>query len=183
MTEEYVVLVNEQDHEIGTILKSQVHGATTPLHRAFSCFIFDSEGNILLQQRAGSKKTRPLVWSNSCCGHPLPDESYEDAVVRRVHYELWITITLEDVIKVSNYRYCFSRYWVMENEFCPIFVVYTNNIPTINPEEVEQIILMKRSDWLNELQHDIPWPTWKRSERCKEEVIFVNTWLETEGHI
>jgi isopentenyl-diphosphate delta-isomerase len=70
MIPELVVLVDENNTVLGTMPKSEVHGAETPLHRAFSIFLFNAEKKLLLQQRSHVKKTWPLAWSNSCCGHP-----------------------------------------------------------------------------------------------------------------
>jgi isopentenyl-diphosphate delta-isomerase len=67
---EEVVLVDEENNILGTMPKSLVHGEKTPLHRAFSAFIFNYDKKLLLQQRSHVKKTWPLAWSNSCCGHP-----------------------------------------------------------------------------------------------------------------
>lgn len=175
---EFVVLVDENDNNIWTALKSEVHTENTPLHRAFSCFVINNKWEILLQQRAGSKKTWPLVWSNSVCGHPLPDERYEGAVVRRLAYELGIYISVDQVVKVSDYRYCFTRYWVMENEFCPVFLVYTDELPKVNPEEVESTIYMSWTERLMELQNDLPGDQWKWSEWCKEEALLVDEYLK-----
>jgi len=86
---ELVVLVDDADTEIGTMPKSEVHTLDTPLHRAFSLFLFrKSDGKLLLQQRSHAKKTWPLVWSNTCCGHPGPGEERIDAVARRLGREL-----------------------------------------------------------------------------------------------
>lgn len=143
---ELVVLVDNQDQPIGTMPKSEVHGQITPLHRAFSCFVFNSKGELLLQQRAGSKKTWPLVWSNSCCGHPMPEESREDACKRRLKFELGLEFESElaEVYLVAPYQYCFSKDGVMENEICPILVAFTDDLPNPNPDEVEAIRYM---DW------------------------------------
>lgn len=180
-TTELVVLIDEYDTAIGTMPKSHVHSATTPLHRAFSCFVFDHHWNILLQQRAASKKTRPLVRSNSFCGHPSPDQSYEHAVVARCKYELGIDISIDLVTKICDYRYCFVRYWVMENEFCPIFVIYTDDTPIPNPDEVASIIYMPWAQRLHELHQDLPGDQWKRSEWCKEEAVLIKKRLNKEN--
>jgi len=118
MTQELVVLVDEQNRTLGTMAKADVHQTRTPLHWGFSCFVFRlGSGQLLLQQRSGKKQTWPLVWSNSCCGHPGPGESSMDAARRRLRYELGLDpILLEEV---SPYRYCFSRDGVMENEKLP----------------------------------------------------------------
>jgi isopentenyl-diphosphate delta-isomerase len=178
---EEVVLVDENDQEIGRMLKSEVHGSRTPLHKAFSSFIFNDRGEILLQQRAHSKKTWPLVWSNSCCGHPLPNESREQAVVRRIQDELGISIEEKDVVFMSPYRYQFVRDGVMENEICPIYVIHSNIQPISNPDEVEAIKWMKWEEYVHDtVSNPNNWSEW-----CVEEVALLNSsdifkhWLDT----
>lgn len=178
---EEVVLVDEQDQEIGRMLKSEVHSDHTPLHRAFSSFIFNSNGEILLQQRAHSKNTWPLVWSNSCCGHPLPNETREHAVSRRLQDELGMNIDEKDIVFISPYRYQFVREGVVENEICPIYVAYSNDLPIINPDEVEATRWMKWEDYVQDtINHPENWSEW-----CVEEVALLDTskkfkdWLET----
>ncbi|MCP4021507.1 MAG: isopentenyl-diphosphate Delta-isomerase [Desulfobacteraceae bacterium] len=150
INEEYVVLVDEVDRQIGIEKKEFVHGLKTPLHRAFSFFLFRdlNTRDLLLQQRAKAKKTWPLVWSNSCCGHPLPNETYEMAVKRRVEFELGVT--LDRVVKISNYRYCFSKDGVMENEICPVFAGFYDGKVIPNPEEVEAVKWIRWENWLEE---------------------------------
>ncbi len=151
MPEELVVLVNEKNKQIGTMPKAEVHGKETPLHRAFSAFIFrQSDGQFLLQQRSKHKKTWPLVWSNSCCGHPGPGESTLDAAKRRLKHELglkplWLTEALP-------YRYCFTRDGVMENEICPIVVGMVDREPEPNSDEVEAVRWTTWHDFLAELE-------------------------------
>jgi isopentenyl-diphosphate delta-isomerase len=161
---ELVVLVDESNTPIGTMPKSEVHGPNTPLHRAFSAFIFNSKGQILLQQRSHLKKTWPLVWSNSCCGHPLPDESNLSAAKRRLLDELGLKVT--QIEEVSPYRYCFTRFGVMENEICPILVGFTDLEPIPNPDEVENTVWMDWQDFLSEIKNntDGKWSEW-----CVEE--------------
>lgn len=146
--QEYVVLVDKHDREIGIRAKLDVHTDETPLHRAFSLFLFDSDNRLLLQQRAGIKKTWPLVWSNSCCGHPMPDESYQEAVIRRTRFELGIDV--RQVYKISNYQYCFSKDGIVENEICPIFIGSYNGDVRPNPEEVESIRWIAWKNWVLE---------------------------------
>jgi len=146
--EEYVVLVDEKDQEIGCEKKMKIHTDQTPLHRAFSLFLFTTSKQLLLQQRSEEKKTWPLVWSNSCCGHPLPEESYENAVKRRTHYELGVT--LNSVKKISDYRYCFSKDGVMENEICPIFVSFYDGQIIPNHKEVQSTMWIQWDEWLKE---------------------------------
>ena len=135
---EYVVLVDEQDKALGTMLKSEVHTSNTPLHRAFSVFIFNSKGELLLQQRSHIKKTWPLIGSNSCCGHPLPEEDYVSAVKRRVKYELGLELDTVWCL-LPKFRYRAELYGVVENEFCPVFIAFTDEVPSPNEEEIEAI--------------------------------------------
>ena len=134
--QEYVVLVDEKNNVLGTMPKSEVHGEQTPLHRAFSSFIFrTSDKKFLLQQRSEEKKTWPLMWSNSCCGHPGPGEDTVSAAQRRLAFELGLyPLFIEEI---APYRYCFVHKGVMENEICPILVGMVDKEPVINPQEVE----------------------------------------------
>jgi isopentenyl-diphosphate Delta-isomerase len=163
--DEQVVLVDERDQELGVANKAEVHGKRTPLHRAFSVFLFNTEGQVLAQQRAKSKKTWPGIWSNSCCGHPSPGESYEEAILRRVKEELGVEIV--SLEKVSDYRYRFERDGVVENELCPVYRGIAVGEPQPLSSEVEDWKWMTWDELLNELitDRDGVWSEW-----CKEEV-------------
>ena len=136
--DEQVVLVDDQDQPIGTSSKSRVHTGATPLHRAFSVFLFNKRGQLLVQQRSHTKKTWPLVWSNSCCGHPAPGESREEAARRRLKDELGIG-EADLRLALPGYRYRAEYRGVVENEICPVFIGVTGAEPRINPREVEAI--------------------------------------------
>lgn len=167
--EEYVILVDEYNNIIGTTPKSSVHQKITPLHRAFSIFIFNEKKELLLQQRAKIKKTWPLVWSNSCCGHPKLNESNIDAAIRRCYDELGIKV--KNIKEISPYRYCFSRDGVQENEICPILIGEIDSEININLDEVEEIKWISWKDWLKEIKTNI---NNKYSEWCIEETIILN---------
>src|SRR5258706_15408648 len=111
---EYVVLVDEQNQEIGTAPKDTVHTTDTQLHRAFSLFLFNSKKQLLVTKRASTKKTFPGVWTNTVCGHLAPGESAVDAATRRLKEEL--VIEHVEVKEVSPYRYRFAdKNGIVEN--------------------------------------------------------------------
>jgi len=137
---EQVVFVHEDGTPTGEVgPKLASHTANTKLHLAFSCYIFrKSDDKFLVTQRALSKKVWPGVWTNSVCGHPAPGEKIEDAIHRRAKHELGIE-NLENIRCVlPKYRYTTPPYdGIIENEFCPVYVAYTEDEFTPNPEEVE----------------------------------------------
>ena len=149
-TEEEVVLVDEKNNVLGTMPKSFVHGATTPLHRGFSLFLFDRDGRLLLQRRSHTKKTWPLVWSNSVCGHPALHESNSEAAKRRLSYELGMQA--KHIEEVAPYRYTFVRDGVMENEVCPILVGFTDDEPRPNKDEIEAVRWVAWPEFLREIE-------------------------------
>lgn len=144
---ELVVLVDDDGSALGTRPKSDVHTTTTPLHLAFSCYAFNARGDVLVTERAGDKKTWPGVTTNTCCGHPAPDEDLGDAVVRRLAQELGIVAGRPSLI-LPRFRYrAVMDDGIVENELCPVFLVhYDGPDPEPNPFEVA------RAQW-------IPWPS------------------------
>ncbi|MFM7321945.1 MAG: isopentenyl-diphosphate Delta-isomerase [Armatimonadota bacterium] len=148
-TEELVVLCDDQDQPIGTAPKATVHTGDTPLHQAFSVFLFDRTGRFLTQQRASTKKTWPLIWANSCCGHPLPGESRECAVYRRLRHELGITSLLKLKEVAPTFRYRAELDGIVENEICPVWAGVVEQEPSPNPAEVEAIRWIDWSEFLH----------------------------------
>ena len=136
---ESVVLLDEEGRAVGTADKRTVHHADTPLHLAFSCYLFDADGSILITRRALHKATWPGVWTNSCCGHPAPGEPLEDAVRRRVEQELGVRV--EGVrLLLPRFRYrAVMDDGVVEHEMCPVFVATTGDEVRPDPAEVEQV--------------------------------------------
>lgn len=96
---ELLILVDEQDREIGHGSKAACHDGEGVLHRAFSLFIFNEAGELLLQQRSAQKRLWPMFWSNSCCSHPRQGETMEQAVHRRLEQELGMTSALQYLYK------------------------------------------------------------------------------------
>lgn len=137
---ELVVLADEQGEATGTAPKATIHTAHTPLHFAFSCYLLDSHGRLLLTRRALSKKTWPGVWTNSFCGHPGPGESNEEAVARRSVQELGLAPgALSDIVEVlPDFRYrAVDSSGIVENEICPVFVARLREGEQAQPREDE----------------------------------------------
>ncbi len=132
--EERLILVDEHDNNVGVGTKMQVHlqGA---LHRAFSVFVFDNRGRLMLQQRASSKYHSGGLWTNSCCGHPRPGESNHAASTRRLFEEMGFTCELKEVDQIL-YRVDVSN-GLVENEYNHTFIGTFNSVPALNPEEAE----------------------------------------------
>ncbi|KQB86886.1 isopentenyl-diphosphate Delta-isomerase [Corynebacterium lowii] len=137
---ELVVLCDEGGEPIGTAPKATVHTADTPLHLAFSSYLRDERGRVLLTRRALGKKTWPGVWTNSCCGHPAPGEATEAAVRRRIGQELGVS---DRFFADSSEVLPDFRYWardssgVVENEVCPVFVIGLDSGAELYPAAAE----------------------------------------------
>lgn len=129
---EKVILVDEQDREIGTEEKLQAH-LSGKLHRAISIFIFNGRGEMLLQRRAWGKYHSAGLWSNTCCSHPRPGEGALEAAERRLFEEMGMSCCLEKVSELV-YRAPLEN-GLTEHEFDHIFVGHCNDDPKLNLEE------------------------------------------------
>ncbi|MCY7395325.1 MAG: isopentenyl-diphosphate Delta-isomerase [Nocardioides sp.] len=133
---ELVVLLDEAGQATGTTPKADVHHQDTPLHLAFSCYLFDDRGRLLMTRRALDKPTWPGTWTNSVCGHPGPGEALADAVRRRVLAEVGLRAEgVRLLLPAFRYRAVMAD-GVVENEMCPVFVATATGAPDPDPSEV-----------------------------------------------
>jgi isopentenyl-diphosphate delta-isomerase len=134
MKEEEVILVNQENEQIGTMPKMEAHEKAL-LHRAFSVFILNENGEIMLQQRAASKYHSPLLWTNTCCSHQRVGESNLDAGKRRLQEEMGFVAELKELFSFI-YKAPFDN-GLTEHEYDHVMIGNFNTEPKINLEEVE----------------------------------------------
>jgi isopentenyl-diphosphate delta-isomerase len=134
MKEEEVILVNQENEQIGTMAKMEAHEKAL-LHRAFSVFITNDKGEIMLQQRAASKYHSPLLWTNTCCSHQRVGESNIDAGKRRLQEEMGFQAELKELFSFI-YKAPFDN-GLTEHEYDHVMLGSFNSEPNINPNEVE----------------------------------------------
>jgi len=134
MIEEQVILVNENDEQIGTMPKLEAHEKAV-LHRAFSVFVFNEKSELLLQQRAASKYHSPMLWTNTCCSHQRDGEKNIEAGKRRLLEEMGFITELKEVFSFI-YKAPFDN-GLTEHELDHVMVGSYDKSPEINRDEVE----------------------------------------------
>ncbi|MBC8883175.1 isopentenyl-diphosphate Delta-isomerase [Flavobacterium piscinae] len=134
MTEEKVILVNENDEPIGLMEKLEAHEKAV-LHRAFSVFVLNDKNEVMLQQRAHHKYHSPLLWTNTCCSHQREGETNIQAGTRRLYEEMGFTTELKELFHFI-YKAPFDN-GLTEHELDHVMIGYYNEAPKINPDEVE----------------------------------------------
>ena len=132
MKEEQVILVNENDEQIGLMPKMEAHEKAL-LHRAFSVFIFNDKNELMIQQRALGKYHSPGLWTNTCCSHQREGETNIEAGKRRLQEEMGFSTNLKDTVSFI-YKAPFDN-GLTEHEFDHILVGHYNDEPNLNPEE------------------------------------------------
>lgn len=134
MTEEKVILVNQNDEPIGLMPKMEAHEKAL-LHRAFSVFILNDKGEIMLQQRAADKYHSPLLWTNTCCSHQRDGETNIEAGKRRLQEEMGFSVELKELFSFI-YKAPFDN-GLTEHELDHVMIGFYDDDPKINLEEVE----------------------------------------------
>ena len=149
---EEVILVNENDEEVGRMEKMQAHNLGR-LHRAFSVILFDHHNQILLQRRAASKYHSRLLWSNTCCSHPMPGESMQEAISRKLNQELGLNASV-------HFAFAFKYKAALDNELTEheldhVYIGRYVDDPIPNPDEVLEVRTVTWDDLLQEM-HEKP---------------------------
>ena len=147
---EELILVDENDEETGFLSKAACHDGAGQMHRAFSIFLFNEAGELLLQQRAPQKRLWPGYWSNTCCSHPRKGESMPIATQRRLYDELHIEASLQFIYKFA-YQAEFGAAG-SENELCHVYLGKVNYDVTPNDNEIEAIRYLSPKKMLEEME-------------------------------
>jgi isopentenyl-diphosphate delta-isomerase len=169
VTEELIVQEDDEGHAIGSMPKPLVHHRETPLHRAFSAYLFDEAGRLLVTRRAPGKQTFPGMWTNTVCGHPGPGEDDADAIARRARDELGVEVAdLRPAL--PGYRYRAEFRGVVENEICPVYLGRFHGEPAPDATEVAEWELL---DWpafrgRQDAEGDDAWSPW-----CREQALLI----------
>jgi len=155
---DFVILVNEADQPVGQMEKMEAHELGL-LHRAFSVFIFNRAGDMLLQRRALVKYHSAGLWTNACCSHPRPGEKTDQAAQRRLFEELGFTTSIQEIFEFS-YKADFDN-GLVENEFDHVFTGIYESV--INPEPSEVMETAWHSlEWITEdlAEHPNKYTAW-----------------------
>lgn len=146
---ENVILVDDQDNQIGSMPKMEAH-VKGILHRAFSIFIFNTKGELLLQQRAFDKYHSGGKWTNTCCSHPRLGEETIDAANRRLMEEMGMECNIYHTFSFQYQAELLEG--MIENEFDHVYFGLSDQLPVINPSEVESYQYMRMDMLLEQIE-------------------------------
>jgi isopentenyl-diphosphate Delta-isomerase len=165
--EEFVILVDEHDNELGLMEKMEAHRKGV-LHRAFSVFVFNDKGQFLLQQRAFSKYHSGGLWTNTCCSHPRKGESVLEAAHRRLNEEMGFSCALKEQFSFIYNRKLDNE--LTEHELDHVVFGTFNDAPILNPDEVADYTYIDKDTLIKEVQeHPEQYTEWFKI--CFDEVI------------
>lgn len=174
---EELILVDEHDRVLGTRSKGECHDGEGILHRAFSLFLFDADGRLLIQQRGADKRLWPLYWANSCCSHPRAGEETDEAAQRRLEEELGLGAELEYL-----YKFCYHAGYLdlgSERELCRVYIgridqadlqpnpLEIHDWRFLTPAEVDALIADEQADvtpWFRMEWRELRRRHWERVE-------------------
>lgn len=148
MNRNKVILVDNHDNAIGEMDKTEAH-LKGELHRAFSIFIFNSNGKMLIQQRAKPKYHGGGLWTNACCSHPQWGENIKESAIARLHYEMGLQCDIE-----WHFSFLYKagvENGLIEHELDHVFIGCTDGTPEPHPEEVMDFKWIWPSDLLNDI--------------------------------
>jgi len=170
---EEVILVDGDDHFLGTINKNKAHKSGA-LHRSFSIFLVNDAGDFLLQQRSLAKNHSAGLWTNTCSGHPRPKETLLAAGIRRLDEEMGIAASLNQLYHFT-YRIEFDN-GLIEHELNHVFLGRFNNEPKTNKEEVSDWKYMATEDLIQDLElHPETYSEWFK---LSYEIVIVNSFIQ-----
>ncbi len=171
---EELILVDAADSEVGHLNKAACHDGEGILHRAFSVFLFNAAGELLLQQRAAGKRLWPEYWSNSCCSHPRKGESMDEATSRRMQQELGTSAPVEFIYKFSyQAQYDDSG---AENELCWVYLGRVGESLRPNGNEIAAIRFVDRDTLNDELaRNEAAFTPWFKLEWQRLQEEFAST--------
>jgi isopentenyl-diphosphate delta-isomerase len=173
-----LVLVDSDDREIGSLAKADAHFGSGVLHRAFSLFVFNPDGELLVQQRAPGKRLWPGYWSNTCCSHPRHGERMDSAITRRLREELGMTAQLGFLFKFE-YQTQYDALGA-EHELCWVYAGWSAERPRANPDEIAAWRYVAPQDLQGEMicapERFTPWfkLEWERVRRAHSWVLGAN---------
>lgn len=171
---EELILVDENDVEVGHLHKDKCHDGEGLLHRAFSLFIFNENGEVLIQRRSAQKRLWPLYWANSCCSHPRRGEEMDEAVRRRLYQELGMRTD-----PVFLYKFTYHARFEdkgAEHELCWVYVGRSSDPVRANPNEISEWMYVSPSQLDEALRTNpdnfspwikLEWETMQRDHRSR----------------
>ncbi len=183
--EEPLILVDESDGQIGTLTKAACHDGDGVLHRAFSLFLFNDQGKLLLQQRSAQKRLWPLYWSNSCCSHPRSGETMTIAVNRRLQQELGVRSRFEFLFKFQ-YQAAYEAMGA-ERELCWVYFGRCEGKLVVNINEIADWRYVSVEELEEELkqypEHFTPWFRLEWASIQKEFPSKVKEYSDSENSV
>lgn len=148
MLRDKVILVDQNDLEVGTIDKMEAH-IKGMLHRAFSIFLFNSKKEMLIHQRAAGKYHGGGLWTNACCSHPQPGEELKASAMERLYFEMGLQCDLQKAFSFIYHAPVENS--LIEHEYDHVYIGFTDDTPIPNPEEVQDYRWISTPDLKREI--------------------------------